>query len=183
MVTKLSLPVSILRFSILSHSQRIAQIAFHRYSVIDKINFVSSPRNSGTQMNQNPDVLETKEATAQVLYQTIMDVEFAILAIYKHLGSPLKVVDAIKLNVHIVRLGSHSFWPLLVTDMCIQIDPLGYTSQVIQACSIWPFGFPAVEYFLTHTTTMPNLNGCIHVDKLFVIKNAVNHKYGFVMSF
>jgi len=158
-------------------------MAFHRYSVIDKINFVSSPRNSGTQMIQNLDVLETKEATAQVLHQTIVDVEFAILAVHKHLRSPLKMVDAVKFNVHVVRGGSHSFWPLFVTDMRIQIDPLGYTSQVIQACSLWPFGFPAVEYFLTHTTAMPNLNGCVHVDKLFVIKKAVDRKYGFVMSF
>jgi len=54
--------------------------------------------------------------------------------------------------------------------MRIQIDPLGYASQVIQASSLWPFVLPTMKYFLSHTTSMPNLDTVVHIDKFSVIK-------------
>jgi len=65
--------------------------------------------------------------------------------------------------------------------MRVQVDPLGYASQVIQACKISSFVFLAMKYFLTDTTAVPNLDISIHVDKFLVIKNAFSRKYRRVM--
>src|SRR5579859_3793765 len=91
-------------------------------------------------------------------------------------------MDTVKLNIYIVILWNHSFRPPVVTDMRIQVDPLGYASQVIQVRRVSPLRFVAVKYFFIHTTTVPNIDILVHVDEVSIIENTPSRIDCLVMS-
>ena len=90
--------------------KHIAQTFFHDILGIHEVCFPILASNSGTQMFQNTNILESLVSASVILHQAMVGCRSSIGGVHEHIILSPESVDAVKVDVGVESFSNHFLW-------------------------------------------------------------------------